>query len=537
MADLEEARALLRDRFGFSDFLPGQAAALEAALDGEDIFVLAPTGAGKSLIYQLPALIRPGLTLVVSPLIALMRDQARKLAASRISRRRLARRSRARRMAPGLRRPRVAPPAPPLSRARAPRPTPICWRPLRAADVRVLAVDEAHCVSQWGHDFRPDYRRIAGFGRIARRAADHRDHGDRLAAHAGGYRRKSFRPPAAPVRRLVPAAGDRPFGAAPRARSAGPADRPGRGAARRRRHCLLPGARDGGPRRGGLETTLGLAASSYHAGLPAEERAARQDEFLARSDMTMAATIAFGLGVDKPDVRFVIHYDPPDEPETLYQESGRAGRDGRPAEAIALFSPAQDGEPARRAIRAGAARSGGGRKGAGAGGLFLGAGCREQALLRALGEEAPPCGRCDNCRSGGRWARRAMAWLGAAPREAWSVARYGLRDGLTLASRRPRAAGGEARSPAAPAAEWPSARKNLSVEQARRLERLRAARLGLARKTGLAPARILGEDALVALAASPPANLAELIETHGDPSGALALHGGAFFAKSLNENA
>ena len=128
-----------------------------------------------------------------------------------------------------------------------------------------------------------------------------------------------------------------------------------------------------------------------------------------------------------------------------------------------------------------------------------------------------------------------MAWLGAAPREAWSVARYGLRDGLTLLSRRPAppAAGAE---PAAPMAEWPSARKNLSVEQARRLERLRAARLGLARKAGLAPARILGEEALVALAASPPANLAELIETHGDPSGALALHGGAFFAKSLNEN-
>lgn len=161
MADLEEARAILRDRFGFADFLPGQGAALQAALDGEDIFVLAPTGAGKSMIYQLPALLRPNLTLVVSPLVALMRDQARKLEAL------------------GL-------PAAALHADIAPE----AWRRvrhglesrrlrllylaperlgdtetlalLRQANVRALAVDEAHCVSHWGHDFRPDYRRIAG---------------------------------------------------------------------------------------------------------------------------------------------------------------------------------------------------------------------------------------------------------------------------------------------------------------------------------------------------------------------------------------
>ncbi len=534
MADLEEARALLRDRFGFSDFLPGQAAALEAALDGEDIFVLAPTGAGKSLIYQLPALIRPGLTLVVSPLIALMRDQARKLAALGFPVAALhadLAPDEWRRARDGLelRRLRLLYLAPErLADAD-------LLATLRGADVRVLAVDEAHCVSQWGHDFRPDYRRIAGLAELlgaprmiaTTATASPRTRADiveNLFARPPRLFVGSFRRPAIALSAL------------PRARD--PLDQLiGLAAARRGvAGIVYCRARETADRVAAALRDVGLAASSYHAGLPAEERAARQDEFLARSDMTMAATIAFGLGVDKPDVRFVIHYDSPDEPETLYQESGRAGRDGRPAEAIALFSPGRMAN--LRAARFELARldPAAGERARALADYFLGAGCREQALLRALGEAAPPCGRCDNCRSGGRWARRAMAWLGAAPREAWIVARHGLRDGLTLFSRRPPPPA-EGAAPATPMAEWPSARKNLSVAQARRLERLRAARLGLARQTGLAPARILGEDALVALAASPPANLAELIETHGDPSGALALHGGAFFAKSLNENA
>ena len=222
MADLGEARALLRDRFGFSDFLPGQAAALEAALDGEDIFVLAPTGAGKSLIYQLPALIRPGLTLVVSPLIALMRDQARKLADPRISRRRLARRSRARRMAPGLRCSRVAPPAPPLSLARASRRRryagDCCARPMCAPLqwTRPIACRNGATISDpIIAGSRPSGESLGAPQIIATTAtASPRTRADIVE-------NLFARPPRA-VRRLVPAAGDRPFGAAARARSAGP---------------------------------------------------------------------------------------------------------------------------------------------------------------------------------------------------------------------------------------------------------------------------------------------------------------------------
>ena len=163
---------------------------------------------------------------------------------------------------------------------------------------------------------------------------------------------------------------------------------------------------------------------------------------------------------------------------------------------------------------------------------FLGAACREQTLLRALGEEAPPCGRCDNCRGRGRLARRALRLVGAAPREAWSLARHGVRNGLALLfpTSAPTA---EFAERATPPADWSPVRKNLSVEEARRLERLRAARLAIARKTGFAPGRILGEEALFAMAVSPPGSLAELIGTQGDPSGLLARHGQALIDRSM----
>jgi ATP-dependent DNA helicase RecQ len=522
MADLEEARAILRNRFGFPDFLPGQAAAIQAALDGDDIFVLAPTGAGKSLVYQLPALLRPGLTLVVSPLVALMRDQARKLEALGLPAAALHadiapeawRRARDGLESNRLRLLYLAPER--LGEAET-------LALLRDAKVRVLAVDEAHCVSRWGHDFRPDYRRIAGVAAslgapqiiAATATASPRTRADivetlfarRPRLFVGSFRRPaialSARPRARdPLGQLIGLVAARRGGAGVvycRARAT--ADRVA---------ASLAGA--------------GLAASSYHAGLPPALRAARQDEFLARSDLTMVATIAFGLGVDKPDVRFVIHYDTPDDPETLYQETGRAGRDGQPAEAVALYEPA-------RMVKLRAARReltrldpAAGERARALSDYFLGEDCREQTLLRALGEEAPPCGRCDNCRRGGLLARRALRLAGAAPREAWALARHGVQAGLAflLPDSAPT---GEWPERAQSAEDWTFAWKNLSVEQMRRLERLRRARLAIARRTGLAPGRVVGDAALFAMAASPPGSLAELIETHGDPSGLLARHG------------
>lgn len=530
MADLAQARALLRDRFGFPDFLPGQAEALEAALDGEDLFVLASTGSGKSLIYQLPAFLRPGLTLVVSPLVALMRDQARKLKALGLP----AAAWRAglapeawRQIRDGLesRRLRLLYLAPERLG------DPDALALLRGAGVRAIAVDEAHCVSRWGHDFRPDYRRIAGLAKslgapqiiAATATASPRTRADileNLFARPPRLFVQSFRRPAIALSAF--------------ARERDPMGQLiGLVAARRDRAGIVYcRARETADRVAAALTGAGLEASSFHAGLPLELRAARQDEFLARADLTMAATIAFGLGVDKPDVRFVIHFDPPDDLETLYQETGRAGRDGLPAEAIALYPPAAMTK--LRAARFDLARidPAAGERARALSNYFLAASCREQALLRALGEAAAPCGRCDNCRRGGRLARRAVSFAGAAPREAWSLIRHGFQRGLTALLPPPAPTEGLYER-MTPADEWTRTRKCLDVERSRRLERLRAARLSIARAAGIAPARILGEEALFGMADSPPRTLAELIKSYGDPSGLLARHGASLIDSAL----
>ncbi len=522
MADLDAARIILREKFGYDDFLPGQAEAVAAVLDGEDVFAVWPTGSGKSLIYQLPAVARPGLTLVVSPLVALMRDQARKLQkrgiaaaalhadmeAGDYSRLRAALDSR-RLSLLYLSPERLADPA--------------VMELLHSAGVSLMAVDEAHCVSQWGHEFRPEYRRIGAaaesFGwppMVATTATaaprTRQDISDNLFSRPsrlfiGSFRREAIALSARPRRRgatrdildLVAA---------------------------RRGQCgiIYCGARKTADHLARALGEAGHCASSYHAGLPARLRDERQDEFLARSDMVMVATMAFGLGVDKPDVRYVVHCDMPDHLETLYQETGRAGRDGRPAEAIAIYSPKAVAE--LRAARFELARLD--EPSAQAAALlaryFTAFDCRESNLLAALGEECPPCGRCDNCQGGLRLWRRLALRAATAPGEARAFAGHLLRLGFDRVSRRGAAPEPDA-SGTAVAFSPPQPPPARDVGDARRLRALRAARLKIARKAGVAPARLIDDAALERLVDAPPANLAEMIGRCGDETGLLARFG------------
>ncbi|WP_296715355.1 ATP-dependent DNA helicase RecQ [Rhodoblastus sp.] len=524
MSGLDAAREILRTRFRFDDFLPGQAEAVAAALDGEDVFMLWPTGGGKSLVYQLPALARPGLTLVVSPLIALMRDQAQKLGRLGLPAAALHAdlkpdayaRLRAGLENGALRLLYIAP-------ERLADPETLAM--VRAADVRALAVDEAHCISQWGHDFRPDYRRISA-------AAEALGWPQIIAATATASPRTQAdivenifaRPP-----RLFIGSFRRPsvaLSAQPRARDrfaqllALVAARKGKSG------IVYCASRAMADRVADFLNGAGLAAASYHAGLPNDLRAARQDEFLARSDMVMAATIAFGLGVDKPDVRFVIHFDPPDHLETLYQETGRAGRDGAAAEAIALYG-ARD-IAALRTARFDLARvdPAAGFRAKALSDYFQTSRCRERTLLAVLGEEAPPCGQCDNCLRGGlRHAAFRVARIARdAPREMLALARHGLE--LRFAGRSSPAAAEEETTVEAPEDEaLRRASRPLSAEQDRRLRALRAARIAVARRGGVAPSRVIADEALLGLIESPPADLEDLVSRCGDESGALSRHG------------
>jgi ATP-dependent DNA helicase RecQ len=407
LADLDLARDILRTRFGFADFLPGQAEPVAAALDGDDVFVLWPTGAGKSLVYQLPALARPGLTLVVSPLVALIRDQVQKLSQLGLPAAALhadLAPEAWRKVRDGLENGRLR--LLYLSPERLADPEALAS--FRAAGVRALAIDEAHCVSQWGHDFRPDYRRIA-----AAAAALGQPQIIATTATASPQTRADIvenRFTRAP--RLFVGSFQRPsiaLSAIPRARDGLRQMRELVAARRGKSGIVYCATRETADAIADALAADGHRAASYHAGLAREVRVARQDDFLARSDSVMAATIAFGLGVDKPDVRFVLHYDPPDHLQTLYQETGRAGRDGAPAEAIAFYPERAMTE--LRAARFDLARvdpSAGARARA-LSDYFRTGRCREQALLAVLGDAPPPCGRCDNCRRRGIGLRRAAA--------------------------------------------------------------------------------------------------------------------------------
>ncbi len=398
---------MLREVFGFREYRPHQEEIVEHLVAGGDAFVLMPTGGGKSLCYQLPALVRPGTGIVVSPLISLMKDQVDALRAAGVSAAAYnsalpgeeARRVLARLHAGDLDLLYVAPETV-MTESFLER-----LREIAAGDgIALFAIDEAHCVSQWGHDFRPEYVELARLRElfpnvplIACTATADPQTRDDVRARLGlgeapcfitGFDRPNIRYTVVekrePLHQLKAFLDGRPG-------EAGIV------------YCL---SRKRTEEVAGKLAAAGLPAAAYHAGLAAEERRRVQDAF-ARDDVrVVVATVAFGMGIDKSNVRFVVHYDLPKTVESYYQETGRAGRDGLPAEALLLFGLG-DAAVVRSLVEGGG--DGGRRRDPeqvrvelhklnSMVGYADGLTCRRRALLGYFGEElGADCGNCDIC--------------------------------------------------------------------------------------------------------------------------------------------
>ena len=393
------AATLLQSVFGFDAFRPGQEEIVEAVIAGRNVLAIMPTGGGKSLCFQLPALVRDGLTVVISPLIALMRDQVRGLRAAGVN-------------------------AGALTSGNTQEETDEVWAELergdlqllyiaperlassgtthllRRAGVSLIAVDEAHCVSQWGHDFRPDYLRIGDLRRdlgvplaAFTATADAETRAEIVEKLFAGEAPETFlRGFDRPNIHLAFAAKDSPrkqileFAAARKGQSGivycG---------TRARTEVLAQALRE-----------AGHVAIHYHGGMEPDARREAERRFQQEDGLIVAATVAFGMGVDKPDIRWVAHSDLPKSIEAYYQEIGRAGRDGAPAETLTLFG-AQDVGFRRQQIDEGLApperRMADHARLNALLGLAEALVCRRQQLLAYFGEDHAPCGKCDLCDS------------------------------------------------------------------------------------------------------------------------------------------
>ena len=395
---IERARELLRSVYGFDDFRGRQAEVVAAALAGRDALVLMPTGGGKSLCYQLPAIIRPGVGLVVSPLIALMQDQVSALKQLGV---------RAEFLNSTLSWPEQCA----ILDALASQELDLLYLAperllqegtldrLNRVDLAIIAIDEAHCVSQWGHDFRQDYlglnvlaERFPGVPRMALTAtADaltRREILSRLELNGADRFVSGFDRPN--IRYTV-----RAKASANAQLLAFMEDRRGQAgivyAMTRKKVEALAEALGG----------RGFTALPYHAGLPAATRNAHQARFQYEDGVVVVATIAFGMGIDKPDVRFVAHVDLPKSVEAYYQETGRAGRDGEPAEAWMVYG-LQDVVRMRMMLDQSEAEEDHKRIERMKLDALLGwcevTACRRRALLEYFGDGlADDCGNCDIC--------------------------------------------------------------------------------------------------------------------------------------------
>jgi ATP-dependent DNA helicase RecQ len=387
------AQTCLKEVFGFSEFRGVQERVVDRVLAGERTLAVMPTGAGKSLCYQLPATLLEGTAIVISPLIALMHDQMR--AASAVGIRAATLTSVDENRAETIDRFRSG--ALDLLYVAPERASGHEFRGLlREAKIALFAIDEAHCVSEWGHDFRPDYRMLRpimdDFPAIPRLA---------LTATADGHTRGDILAQLGiPVGGMIVAGFDRPnirYAISPKSGTTAQiadivATTPGAG-------IVYVQSRAGVDRLAEQLAKTGRPVKPYHAGLDPEIRKRNQADFVASEDMVMVATIAFGMGIDKPDVRFVAHAGLPKSIESYYQETGRAGRDGDPAVAH-MFWGADDFSRARQWLsEVEPARLPGERaRLAALGALVETGGCRRAILLRHFGETPPEkCGNCDNC--------------------------------------------------------------------------------------------------------------------------------------------
>ena len=335
VTDRTHLLSALKQHFGFTSFRPLQAEIIADALADRDVFALLPTGGGKSLCYQLPALLRPGLTVVVSPLIALMKDQVDALAAAGIAATFLnsslgAREGRERYRGLFQGEYRLLYVAPERLLLDGTTEALQQWR------VNLLAIDEAHCISEWGHDFRPEYRQLAQLRALFPTVpimAVTATATDRVRADI--LQQLHLREP-----RCYVASFNRPnltYRVEPKSRAYEQLLDYLRAHSRQAGIIYCQSRKTTESLAGRLEAD-GIRARAYHAGLSHEERSRSQDMFLRDETQVICATIAFGMGINKPNVRFVIHYDLPKNIESYYQETGRAGRDGLPSECLLLFS-------------------------------------------------------------------------------------------------------------------------------------------------------------------------------------------------------
>lgn len=389
---------VLHEVFGFSAFRDGQRAAAETLISGQNLLAIMPTGAGKSLCYQIAALMRDGVTIVVSPLLALMDDQVASLRANGIS-------------------------ADTINSTKSRDEKVTIWHRLVAGELQFLylspeqllngrllgaltkqnvgmfVVDEAHCVSQWGHDFRPEYRQL---NQLREMFPD---------VPIGAFTATADQPTRAEImEHLLGNNGEMMVQGFDRPNIRIDVQQKNNG----NRQLLDFVSEFSGQQgivyclsRAKVEATAkllcenGYKALPYHAGLPVEVRQENQEVFLSRAGIIMVATIAFGMGIDKPDVRFVMHMDLPSSMEAYYQEMGRAGRDGGPARALMLYgfdnirvrrdmingSNASDTKKRSEMQRLNALLA-----------FCEAAGCRRNVLLRYFGDaEKAPCGHCDTC--------------------------------------------------------------------------------------------------------------------------------------------